>query len=117
MALRVQTQISGDVFIFRFDGRIVYGDEGAVLRERIGNMLPATPKIVIDLNGVDYIDSGGLGILVGLLVSARNRGGELKLVSPRKRVKDLLLRTNLHTIFGVYENNDEAVAAFRKQVA
>jgi anti-sigma B factor antagonist len=117
MALRVQTQISGDVFIFRCDGRIVYGDEGAVLRERIGNMLPATPKIVIDLNGVDYIDSGGLGILVGLLVSARNRGGELKLVSPRKRVKDLLRRTNLHTIFGVYESNDEAVAAFRKQVA
>jgi anti-sigma B factor antagonist len=117
MALRVQTQISGDVFIFLCDGRIVYGDEGAALRERVGNMLRATPKIVIDLNGVDYIDSGGLGILVGLLVSARNRGGELKLVSPRKRVKDVLRRTNLDTIFGVYENNDEAVAAFRKQVA
>ncbi len=90
MALRIQTQISGDVFIFLCDGRIVFGDEGAVLRERIGNMLPATPKIVVNLSGVDYIDSGGLGILVGLLVSARNRGGELKLVSPRKRVKDPL---------------------------
>jgi hypothetical protein len=56
-------------------------------------------------------------ILVGLLVSARNCGGELKLVSPRKRVKDLLRRTTLHAIFGVYENNDEAVAAFRKKVA
>jgi anti-sigma B factor antagonist len=117
MALRIQTQISGDVFIFLCDGRIVFGDEGAVLRERIGNMLRATPKIVVNLNGVDYIDSGGLGILVGLLVSARNRGGELKLVSPGKRVKDLLQRTHLHAIFGVYENNDEAVAAFRKQVA
>src|SRR6266849_3408292 len=93
MALRIQTQISGDVFILLCDGRIVFGDEGAVLRERIGNMLPGTPKIVVNLSGVDYIDSGGLGILVGLLVSARNRGGELKLVSPRKRVKDLLRRT------------------------
>ena len=117
MALRIQTQISGDVFIFLCDGRIVFGGEGAVLRERIRNMLPATPKIVVNLSGVDYIDSGGLGILVGLLVSARSRGGELKLVSPRKRVKDLLRRTNLDTIFGVYENNDGAVAAFRKQVA
>jgi len=117
MALRVQTQISGDVFIFLCDGRIVYGDEGAALRERVGNTLPGTPRIVLNLNGVDYIDSGGLGILVGLLVSARNRGGELKLVSPRKRVKDVLRRTNLDTIFGVYENNDEAAAAFRKQVA
>ena len=67
MALRIQTQISGDVFIFLCDGRIVFGDEGAVLRERIRNMLPATPKIVVNLSGVDYIDSGGLGILVGLL--------------------------------------------------
>ena len=117
MALSVQTQISGDVFIFLCDGRIVFGDEGSVLRDRVGNVLPGTSKIVVDLHGVDYIDSGGLGILVGLLVSAKNRGGELKLVSPRRRVKDVLRRTNLDRIFKVYGNNDEAVAAFRKQVA
>ena len=117
MALKVQTQISGDVFIFLCDGRIVFGDEGAVLRERIGNMLPGTPKIVVNLNGVDYIDSGGLGILVGLLVSARNRGGGLKLVSPKQRIKELLRRTSLDKIFRVYGNDEEAVAAFRKQVA
>ena len=114
MALRVQTQISGDVFILRCDGRIVYGDECAVLRERVVDMLPGTPKIVVNLEGVDHIDSGGLGMLVGLLVSARNRGGELKLVSPNKRVNDLLQRTNLDTILRVYGNDEEAVAAFRK---
>jgi anti-sigma B factor antagonist len=117
MALRVETQIFGDVFILRCDGRIVYGDECAILRERVVDMLPGTPKIVVNLKGVDYIDSGGLGMLVGLLVSARNRGGELKLASPRKRVKDVLRRTNLDRIFRVYGSNDEAVAAFRKQVA
>jgi anti-sigma B factor antagonist len=115
MALTVQTQISGDVFILRCDGRIAYGDECAVLRERVVDMLPGTPKIVVNLKGVDYIDSGGLGMLVGLLVSATNRGGELKLAAPRKRVKDVLRRTNLDRIFRVYGNNDEAVAAFGKQ--
>ena len=115
MALTVQTQISGDVFILHCNGRIAYGDECAVLRERVVDMLPGTPKIVVNLKGVNYIDSGGLGMLVGLLVSARNRGGELKLASPRKRVKDVLRRTNLDTIFRVYENNDEAVAAFEKR--
>src|ERR1700738_647479 len=117
MALKVKTQISGDVFIFLCDGRIVFGDEGSVLRERVRSVLSGTPKVVINLNGVDYIDSGGLGILVGLLVSAKNRGGELKVVLPRQRVKDVLRRTNRDRIFRVYENNDEAVAAFRKQVA
>ena len=104
----------GDVFILRCDGRIVFGDEGAVFRERVGNMLSGSPKIVVNLTGVNYIDSGGLGILVGLSVSARNRGGELKLVSPSKRVNDLLQRTNLDTILRVYGNDEEAVAAFRK---
>ncbi len=117
MALKVQTQISGDVLIFLCYGRIVFGDEGAVLRERIGNMLPGTPKIVVNLKAVDYIDSGGLGILVGLLVSARNRGGELKLVSPNERIKELLRRTSLDKIFRVYGNDEEALAAFRKKVA
>ena len=117
MALRIETQISGDVFIVRCDGRIVFGDEGAALRERIGNMLSGSPRIVVNLNGVHYVDSGGLGILVGLSVSARNRGGELKLVSPSQRVSDLLRRTRLDTIISVYRNDKEAVAAFRKQVA
>src|SRR5713226_6067719 len=117
MPLRVQTEISGDVFVLRSDGRIVFGDEGAVLRERVGKMLARSAKIVVSLKGVQYIDSGGLGILVGLFVSAKNRGGELKLVSPKKRITDVLRRTNLDTIFRVYGNDDEAVAAFRKEVA
>ena len=114
MALRIQTQISGDVFIVRCDGRIVFGDEGAALRDRVGDMLSGSPRIVVNLNGVDYVDSGGLGILVGLSISAKNRGGELKLVSPSQRVNDVLGRTKVDTIIRVYGNDEEAVAAFRK---
>jgi anti-sigma B factor antagonist len=117
MALRVQTLIAADVFVLLCTGRIVFGDEGAVLRERVGSMLPGTPKIVVNLKAVEYIDSAGLGILVGLFVSARNRGGELKLVSPNQRTKELLRRTSLDNIFRVHGNNEEAVAAFRKKVA
>src|SRR5436309_15396575 len=101
MALRIETQISGDVFIVRCDGRIVFGDAGRALRERVGNMLSGSPRIVVSLNGVHYVDSEGLGVLVGLSVSARNRGGELKLVSPSQRVSDLLRRTRLDTIISV----------------
>ena len=117
MALTVQTQISGDVFILGCKGRIVSVDDCAVLRERVGNILRESLKIVVNLQEVDYIDSEGMGMLVGLLVSARKRAGELKLASPCQRVTDLLRRTSLDTIFSVYANNDEAVAAFGKQVA
>lgn len=117
MALGVQTQIAGDVFILLCGGRIVFGDESAVLRERVVSMLAGTPKIVVNLQGVEYIDSGGLGILVGLSVSAKNRCGELKLVSPNRRVKELLRRTSLDNIFRVDGKNEDAIAAFHKQVA
>ena len=80
-------------------------------------MLTGTPKIIVNLEKVDHIDSGGLGILVGLLVSAKKRGGELKLVSPQERVNEVLRQTSLDTIFRVYGSDDEAVAAFRKRVA
>jgi anti-sigma B factor antagonist len=117
MALRVQTQVSGDVFLFLCEGRIAYGDECAVLRERVVNILLGTPKIVVNLKDVDYIDSGGLGMLVGLLVSAKKRGGDLKVVSPNERVTEVLRHTDLDTIFRVFGNNEDAVAAFGKQVA
>ena len=116
MALTVQTQISGDVFVLGCNGRIVSVDDCAVLRERVGNMLRESLKIVVNLQEVDCIDSEGMGMLVGLFVSARNRAGELKLASPCQRVTDLLRRTSLDTVFRVYANDDEAVAAFGKQV-
>jgi anti-sigma B factor antagonist len=112
--LRIQTQLRGDVFVFHCQGRLVFGDEGAVLRERIGSMLSGSPSIVVNLREVDHIDSGGIGVLIGLLVSARNRGGDLKLVAPNRHVTDVLQRTNLHTIFKLYTGDDEAVAAFRE---
>jgi anti-sigma B factor antagonist len=117
MALRVQTQISGHVYILHCEGRIVFGDEGAALHERVRNLLTGTPQIVINLHRVNHIDSGGLGILVGLCVSAKNRGGELKLVAPNEHVYNTLRRTCLDTVFRVYAKDDEAVAAFREQVA
>src|SRR6202011_6394833 len=119
MALSVETQISGDVFILHCEGRIVYGDECAVLRERVVSILTGSPKIVVNLAGVDHIDSEGVGMLVGHLVSARNRGGELKLASPGTRVKDLLSTHNSrHNIHGVRElpSNYQNSLVFRRSM-
>jgi len=113
MPLKMETHISGDVLIMHCRGRIVYGDEAAAFRDRIKNILLGTNQIVVNLSGVDYIDSGGLGTLVGTLASTRNQHGEIKLVRPLPRVTDLLRRTRLDTVFKSYENDDDAVAAFR----
>ena len=112
--LSVHTQVCGNTFIFRCRGRLVFGDECAVLRERVGSALLGSPNIVVSLSEVDYIDSGGIGVLIGLLVSARNRGGDLKLVGPNQYVTDVLRRTKLRSIFEIYADDDKAVAAFHQ---
>ena len=113
MPLKMETDISGDVIILYCAGRLVFGDETAAFRERIRNILLGTQQIVVNLSGIEYIDSGGLGTLVGTLASTRNRHGEIKLVRPNQRVAELLQRTRLNTVFKSYESDDEAVAAFR----
>ena len=112
MALKMETDISGDVVILYCAGRLVFGDETAAFRERIQNILLGTQQIVVNLSGIEYIDSGGLGTLVGMLASTRNLQGEIKLVRPNQRVTDLLQRTRLNTVFKSYESDDQAVKAF-----
>ena len=112
MPLKMETDISGDVVILYCAGRLVYGDETAAFRERIHHILKGTQQIVINLGGVEYIDSGGLGTLVGMLASTRNRHGEIKLVRPNQRVTELLQRTRLNTVFKSYESDEDAVSAF-----
>ena len=90
MPLKMETDISGDVVILYCSGRLVFGDETAAFRERIRNILLGTQQIVVNLSGIEYIDSGGLGTLVGMLASTRSRHGEIKLVRPNQRVTDLL---------------------------
>jgi anti-sigma B factor antagonist len=110
--LKMETHIRGDVIVLECAGRLVFGDEAAAFRQRIKNILMGTRKIIVNLNGVEYVDSGGLGTLVGTLASTRNQHGEIKLVRPTKRVADLLRRTRLDMVFKSYETDDDAVAAF-----
>jgi anti-anti-sigma factor len=94
--------------------------EGAesTLTENAASPFQAEPAhyngIVLNLGKVDYIDSGGLGILVELRTSAQNAGGTIKLTGLTKRVSDLLQITKLLTVFDVYNSEAEAVESFRK---
>jgi anti-sigma B factor antagonist len=114
MPLKMETDISGDVVILYCSGRLVFGDETAAFRERIRNILLGTQQIVVNLSRIEYIDSGGLGTLVGTLASTRNKHGEIKLVRPSQRVTELLQRTRLDTVFNSYQSDEEAVKAFQQ---
>jgi len=112
MSLKVETRQQGDISIVSCHGRIVLGDEAAGLRDTLKQTLSSSRKIVLNLAGVTYIDSSGLGTLVGVYSSARAAGADIKLTGLSARVRDLLQITKLVTVFEVYDSESQAVAAF-----
>jgi len=113
MQLRMSTRALEDVLVVDCSGRLVFGEESASLRDTVKNLLAQSPKLVLNLREVNYIDSGGLGTLVSLYTSARNAGGAVKLASLSQRVGDLLQITKLLTIFEVFDDEESAARSFK----
>lgn len=112
MPLKMESKTVGGVTVVHCSGRIVFGDEAAALRSTLKNILSASKNILLDLSDVSYIDSGGLGTLVGVYSSARAAGADIKLTGLGQRVRDVLQITKLVTVFEVYDSQQKALAAF-----
>ncbi|MGH9802069.1 MAG: STAS domain-containing protein, partial [Blastocatellia bacterium] len=83
-------------------------------REAIGNLLDAgRNQIVLNLSGVSYVDSSGIGELVSSLTTTKNTGGKLKLLNPPKKIKDLLMITKLLTVFEIHEDEQSAIESYQ----
>src|SRR5579862_7612449 len=117
MQLKLSNRTVGGILIVDCGGRIVFGEESAYLRDMVKKLIMEKKRIVMNLSGVTYIDSGGLGTLVALYTTARNNGGSVKLANLTQRVGDLLQVTKLVTIFDVFDNEQLAVESFRKGAA
>jgi anti-sigma B factor antagonist len=114
MQLKLTTKTKDGVLVVDCIGRIVFGDESSLIRETVKKAISENNRIVLNLGEISYIDSGGLGTLVGLRTSAQNAGGTIKLTNLTRRVGDLLQVTKLLTVFDVYNSEAEAVESFRK---
>jgi anti-sigma B factor antagonist len=112
MALKISNKTVNGVTVVYCSGRVVFGDETASLRETVKNLLAESKQVVLNLGGVSYIDSGGLGTLVGLYTSAKAAGGNVKLANLTQRVRDQLVLTKLVTVFEFYDSEEQAVASF-----
>lgn len=70
-------------------------------------------KVIIDLKGIEFIDSSGFAWFLSLYKSAKNNFGLLKFVNPEARVSELFHTLHLHTVFEIFTNTDECIASFR----
>jgi len=115
MSLKVETRQLDGATVVSCHGRIILGEESAGMRETLKRALTSSRQLVLDLSGVSYIDSSGLGTLVGVYSSARAAGADIKLAGLNQRLRDLLQITKLVTVFEVYDTVQQAVAALKQR--
>src|SRR5271169_5868798 len=118
MHMTTSTRQVGSVTLVDISGRIVLGEESAALRQLVCDLLSKGHKnILFNLGDVNYIDSSGLGNLVGSFTSVRKQGGELKLLNLTNKVQDLMQITRLYTVFEIMDNEAMAVKSFDQSAA
>ena len=122
MSLKTNVRQSSDVAILDLNGRLSLGEalafgpgSGLVLSETIRELTKkGQKKILLNLAGVTYVDSSGVGQLVGALTTARNQSGDIKLLKPSVHVLDLPKTTKLDGVFDIHEDETAAIQSFSK---
>ncbi|HLJ17335.1 MAG TPA: STAS domain-containing protein [Bryobacteraceae bacterium] len=112
MPLEIQRRDREGVAIFDLKGRLTVG-EATNLREKVNESVKeGQHKIILNLEGVDYIDSTGLGGMVICYTTIKKAGGALKLLNLNRRNIELIVLTKLHTVFEVFSDEQDAVNSF-----
>ena len=112
--LKTSTRQVESVTIVDLSGRITLGEASVAVRDVINGLMgEGNKKILLNLVGVNYIDSSGIGVLVSSFSTVRSQGGQLKLVNLSKRTHDLLQITKVYSLFDVKDDEAAAVGSFR----
>jgi anti-sigma B factor antagonist len=110
MTFSYSTTHQGGITIFKLEGEIIEKGQTTGLMEQIDTLLSSGKKnIVLDLEGLRYMNSSGLNVLVNILTKARNAGGDVSVCHLSEKIKSLLVVTRLDTIFHIVPTVEEAV--------
>ena len=111
--MQIKHVTSGDVAVLHLQGKIMGGPDATSLHEKLHELIETgTRSVVIDLRDVDWMNSSGLGILIGGLSAIRKSGGDLRLASVTEKIEEVLRITKLDRVFDVYGSTDEAVTSY-----
>ena len=114
MALTIASREVDGVTVLDLSGRITLGEGSVQIRDAIRDLIgKGSRRILLNLGDVNYIDSSGLGELVGAFTTAKNQAADLKLLKLTKKVHDLLQLTKLYTVFDIYDDEASAIASFK----
>ena len=111
--MQISERITQDVVILDLTGKLTMGDGDELLRDKVASVVfQGRSKVLLNLAGVPYMDSGGLGVLVRCSMAAQKANGAVKLVGLTTRITDLLTITKLLNVFETFETEEAAIASY-----
>jgi anti-sigma B factor antagonist len=111
--MEIAERTVGEVTVLDLRGKMTLGEGDELLKDKINSMIQqGRKKLILNLEGVPYIDSAGLGEIVRTYTTVSRQGGSLKLLNLTKRIEDLLSITKLLTVFETFDAESEAVKSF-----
>lgn len=111
MSLSYNISLKSDFILLELQGELLETFTAKEMLDKVEEVLAQQNEvkcIIIDLHGLNFINSTGLGVLIKVLTKARNNGGEVVITRVEKRVKDLLVMTKLNSVFKVLDTLKEA---------
>ena len=116
--MRFKTEERYNAVIIQLKGDVMGGPDGAKLHDQLRQLKESGQQnVVVDLSKVRFMNSSGLGMLIGGLSTMRNAGGDLRLANATDRIQSLLMIAKLLTVFKHYESVDEAVESYGAETA
>lgn len=113
MSLQFNLKTKGTAEVITVSGRLISKIDSTDLITAINDLLADEKSdILLDLSGLECMNSSGLNVLLGLFTSTRNAGGDMYLCNVSKKVDELLVMTKLNSVFKIYKSMDEALLAF-----
>ena len=111
--MQIEERVVGNVTILDLKGKITLGEGDEALKDKVHSLMNQDKKrILLNLAGVPYIDSAGLGEVVRTYTTVSRQGGQLKHVNLTKRITDLLMITKLLTVFETFDTEAEALQSY-----
>jgi anti-sigma B factor antagonist len=111
--MKLSTREADGVTVLELEGSVLGGPDATVLNETLHKLVEKDKKqVLLDLSGVQTMNSSGLSMLIAALTTMRNAGGDLKLAAASKKIESLLVITKLSTVFELHPTVKKAIASF-----
>ena len=116
--LNIEERHLGDVTVLDMEGKLTTDGGNVVLHRTIRRLLEdGRGQILLNLAGVVYIDSSGLGQLIASHIALSKRGGQMKILHLTQKLRELMTITKLLTVFDAYESESQALDSFQSRAS